>query len=321
MAKVSGKHWSDFWQKYVPARVPSKGLSPVHISATYSLEIASGGNLVKLNALRWSGFDSRENVKRGIVKDFSIESRQRLQRLLASINQDVAGLPTFLTLTYPFEYSLQWEVWKRDLDVFFRSFRRKWPRAWGVWRLEFQKRGAPHFHLLLWDGPIIEEPMEVYSPKKKKMVWIGNPGNENNKELFQWFSSTWYRVVGSGDGKHLKAGTRIEPIQSWNGVFYYTSKYLAKMTEGNFVPEGYAGRYWGIINKSLFPIDIRMLEISEGAFLGIKRVLQERLEEKLKRKIELFPNEGITTFMDNEGAISLLESALINSYENIDVPF
>jgi hypothetical protein len=64
-----------------------------------------------------------------------------------------------------------------------------------------------------------------------------------------------------------------------------------------------------------------MLEISEGAFLGIKRVLQERLEEKLKRKIELFPNEGITTFMDNEGAISLLESALINSYENIDVPF
>ena len=58
------------------------------------------------------------------------------------------------------------------------------------------------------------------------MLWLPIPGTKNakNKEIFEWISATWYRIVGSGDEKHLKAGTRIEPIETWGGVIYYICK-------------------------------------------------------------------------------------------------
>jgi hypothetical protein len=201
-------------------------------------------------------------------------------------------------------------VWKRDLDTFIKALRAKYPRAWGVWRLEFQKRGAPHFHILLWDGPVIEDVLHLYSVKKKRWIWVGDTKNSNNRELFNWISSTWFRVVGSGDAKHLRAGTRTEPIQSWNGVVYYISKYLAKLTEDGFVPEGFAGRFWGVINKDAFPIEYYKWNISEGEFYKLRRMMRKRLEKKFKKKIECHGDDGLTMYMENEECVRLLEWAI-----------
>ena len=84
----------------------------------------------------------------------------------------------------------------------------------GVMVLEFQERGAPHFHLLYNDVEL-----------DKKAV-----------------SLAWYRIVDSGDEKHLKAGTSVEHLRNQHAAESYVSKYLhsymAKFDQKG-VPEEY----------------------------------------------------------------------------------
>jgi hypothetical protein len=92
--------------------------------------------------------------------------------------------------------------------------------------MEFQRRGAPHFHLMLFDAPFIDR---------------------------SWLSLAWFRCVGSWDWKHLKAGTNIEGVHGAGEtarVVAYVSKYMAKVyvrqsTSGSDT----IGRVWGIWNK------------------------------------------------------------------------
>jgi hypothetical protein len=307
--RVKRKRWSDFWQKRVTVEVP-KGLSTFHIRSFPVLEIASGGSLVQLKGVSVRHDESSLEVSpRGEIRDFSRASRRRLQRLLAQVDKNRAGLPTFLTLTYPGEYSGDWKRWKRDLKAFIEALIRKYPSVYGVWRLEFQKRGAPHYHFLLWDGPVLQDVTEC--EKDDRIIWIHNPANQENQKMFKWFAKTWYRIVGSGDEKHLAAGTRVEAIQSWNGVIHYASKYLAKLGSGEFVPQGFAGRYWGCVQKRLIPIDVHSWRINEErTFIKIKRVIRKMLEKKVRYKIKIPLPNGISAFMANDASLKLLEWGL-----------
>lgn len=333
-------------EKLHESRKSPQGLSTGHISSSLSLEVASGGSLVKLTGIRRTLDDKpeNENTKRGVITVFTRKARQRLLRVIASIDVKRAGLPTFLTLTYPGEYSLDWRVWKRDLDRMATKIRRRWSGSWGLWRLEFQKRGAPHFHFLLWDGPVVEDVMKVWSNKKRPRpgwVFIGDRKNKNNQELFKWVSDSWFDVVGSGDERHRKAGSRIEPIQTWNGVVYYVSKYIAKTDENNGpsdaiwrchgracksdlcggdeskCPYGEStgaavleaekfGRYWGYVKKDSFPIEIIKWDLTDAAFNKIKRVIKRKIEKTLGKSISCVPYEGLTTYMSNDEAQKLL---------------
>lgn len=66
----------------------------------------------------------------------------------------------------------------------------------------------------------------------------------------EWLSVNWYEVVGSCDRRHLKAGTRVEEVQSWSGVTAYAAKYLSKETMEEV---GSVGRYWGVFNRECIP--------------------------------------------------------------------
>jgi len=76
--------------------------------------------------------------------------------------------------------------------------------------------------------------------------------------LQTWVSRAWYEAVGSGDDKHLRAGTSVEQVRSWRGVASYTSKYIAKQ-QGQFVNVATGeqlriGRWWGVWNADRWPI-------------------------------------------------------------------
>jgi len=135
-------------------------------------------------------------------------------KLMARIDRG-APYPLFVTLTYPEEYP-DVETAKRHLRAWLMRLKRAAPRAGWVWRMEFQERGAPHFHLLIWGVPFLDK---------------------------EWVSRTWYEVVSSGDPKHLRAGTRVERVWSWRGVLSYAAKYMTKDDDGP-VPE-WTGRVWG----------------------------------------------------------------------------
>jgi len=204
------------------------GLSTVHISP--QVELYSGASYLKVTreghkkqAEKGAGGKKGKKVKRGKISGFSRKSRKRMIQELSKIRRD--SLPVMVTLTYPEAYSDNPKDWKNDLDNFLRRLARKFPRAAGVWKLEPQKRGAPHFHLLVWGAGYIE--------------------------LLLWVSRAWFQVVKSGDIRHLHAGTRVEMVKSLSGSRWYASKYLGKEVDG----EGwqYPGRWWGIFQREKLP--------------------------------------------------------------------
>jgi hypothetical protein len=210
------------------------GLSTSHISPIDHtlkekkpyVEFWYGGSKIKVH----NGMSANRQAGGGVrgLATFSQNSRRRLMRKIAEMKR--GNRPVFVTLTYPKEYSENYQDWKRDLDTFGKRFMRRFPKGAYIWKLEFQKRGAPHYHLLVW--------------------------GVKYADLLEWVSSNWFHTVGSNDQKHLLAGTRVEKIRSYKGVMAYASKYMTK--EEN---KAGVGRFWGVIGRSNLPV-ARMMRLN-----------------------------------------------------------
>jgi len=199
--------------------------------------------------------------KRGKITGFSSASRRRLLKTLFSLTEYPEH---FITLTYPKEFPLDSRKWKRDIDTFEKALKRAFPRAWFVWKLEPQKRGAPHFHLL-------------GSFRQTSLTY---------RALCEWLSYTWYRIVGSGDVKHLKAGTNIKLPDSKVAVRKYISKYTGKTFTLDDLPDcwGEPGRFWGIIGRANFPKrDALYLDLDFNEFVQVRRFLKRWLRSIARR--------------------------------------
>lgn len=61
----------------------------------------------------------------------------------------------------------------------------------------------------------------------------------------------WYRIVGSGDVRHLRAGTQVAQVRSMRGVASYCAKYMSKTVWG--ADWEHPGRFWGILNRDALP--------------------------------------------------------------------
>ena len=155
---------------------------------------------------------------RGEVSEFSWRSRKRLA--FVASNTDIM-FTSMLTLTYPRQFPNDGKDVKRNLNAFLVALRRKTPEVSMLWFLEFQRRGAPHIHIML-RGVRVWRPMQL------------------------WASETWHRIVDSGDLRHLAAGTRLERVRNPNGARNYAVKYAYKMRQ-KVVPPDYrnVGRFWG----------------------------------------------------------------------------
>jgi len=163
---------------------------------------------------------------RGTITNFSCGSGIRMRRYLRECLPEYKHM---VTLTYPEGYPSDGTTVKNHLRRFLQEVRRWDKRDYGIsagteahssfWFLEFQKRGAPHFHIFL-----------NRCPRK------------------EWVSSTWYRIVDSEDIRHLQAGTRTEKLIAGRaGTISYATKYAAKL-EQKSVPKDYenVGRFWGV---------------------------------------------------------------------------
>lgn len=189
------------------------------------LGTVTGVTLYKCDVVvrRTGGRRNHDPPPRGDVVHFSYKARQRLAFVAA--NTPVRFL-TMITLTYPSEYSNDGLAVKRHFREFLQFCRRDLGTPFYLWFLEFQRRGAPHLHLLL-DWPL---------PRSRQAV----------QAVRFRVASTWYRIVGSGDEKHLAAGTRTERLRSSEGGARYAVKYACKMRQ-KVVPVQYqnVGRFWG----------------------------------------------------------------------------
>jgi len=159
----------------------------------------------------------------------------------------------FITLTYPDAYPGDWRQWKAQLDNWLLRLRRRLPLAAGAWKLEPQIRGAPHFHLLVVGAPFIAK---------------------------DWLSQSWYEVVGSGDPKHLDAGTQVQLARSHRGVVAYAAKYTAKAQRLPASWQEGVGRWWGVFNRRGLGIEWQQFPLWDYHYYALVRVARHLIAHR-----------------------------------------
>ena len=219
---------------------------------------------------------------RGKVRGFSKASRRNLLRHLASINRrafrSFKGQLISVTLTYPHEYPEDSQVCQGHLKAFRKRLERKYGVFAAFWRMGIQKRGAFHFHLLL------------FVPRSFGRL----------DALRSFISSAWYEVCGRVSEGHLRAGTHVEQIRNWKQATSYAERYLAKEEE---FPEGLeTGRIWGVWNEELLPIEWEMVEISLRDAYKIRRMFR-----KLAKRRGTGSLRRLTVFVRYENVVRLLQ--------------
>lgn len=170
-------------------------------------------------------------------------SRQSWGRMVCKMSRLTAT--GFATLTYPRywrEAAGSPQESKAALNAFHRELRRHWPCTGGIWVLEFQARGAPHYHL-----------------------WTTGEEPEDWQAASDWVRDAWMR---RGGGK----------ISNWEPVRYpdAAARYAAKESAGkgkayqkDSPPNWNPGRFWGEFGEpGLSPVIEGQITGSKLAELG-----------------------------------------------------
>lgn len=204
--------------------------------------------------------------KRGVIRLWSLQSRLRAYWAIVALPWPtmLGGVDClFLTLTYPADYPRDGRQWQAHL----REFRRRlgsWGFTAGVWKREHQRRGAPHFHI--W----AVAPIPSW---ERPDGWL--------RAFREWVSREWFEVVGSGDAKHLLAGTQAKLLPPGQSAVGYFKAYLCKPGEGkeyqHKLPDDVerAGRWWGVWGRpaGFFP-HWRRRKLSLEQFHQLRRTLR-----------------------------------------------
>lgn len=129
------------------------------------------------------GLDDDGPRGRGRVTSWSQRSRSKMTERLNSLDYTPMvsrGAPALLTVTYPGEW-LAVAPNSATCTKHVRALMHRYRRAWGesmiaVWKREFQRRGAPHYHFLM------VPPTGV---------------SKDGRPFRQWLADEWVAIVGA----------------------------------------------------------------------------------------------------------------------------
>lgn len=158
----------------------------------------------------------RQRARRSAILGCSTASMRNLRFTIDNCNATFTGM---VTLTYPKEWPLTGRKCKEHLRAWFERLRR---RGWMeenslIWFLEFQSRGAPHFHCLVTG-------------------WI------SKKEV----ANDWAEITEGVE----KSCSRVEQLRKPHAAAAYAAKYAAKMDQKATPPDfQWPGRFWGVVGK------------------------------------------------------------------------
>lgn len=193
--------------------------------------IEAQGSLLRMSLMDAKKVRANRPAIRKRITGFSASSRRRLLRFMARLKTRKIRA-TFITLTFSGEVSN--DEAKKALKRLFMRVRRAFPSASGIWRMERQKRGTIHFHLLMFNLPFWEQ------------------GN---------LQETWESCT-----REQRSIVDIRLVHGTKSVMAYVSKYIAKRAgeDGSASLDNVSyqhaedgetgGRCWGYINKELLPL-------------------------------------------------------------------
>ncbi|MFJ9448653.1 hypothetical protein ACIRRH_43740 [Kitasatospora sp. NPDC101235] len=219
------------------------------------------------------------------VFEWSRKSRARMILRMAELDWaplfEIPGrIPAMVTLTYPGEWESvagDGKEVKRHLVTFLKRYERAWGgRIVGVWKLEFQRRGAPHFHILMVPphGSAGALERELHAIRTAEWKSAKQAGLDAGRRPYRraplgdalsfptWLSLVWADVVDHQDPeerrKHEAAGTGIDYAEGMKAsdpkrlAMYFAKhgSYAAKEYQHE-VPDLWKrpgkgpGRFWG----------------------------------------------------------------------------
>jgi hypothetical protein len=180
---------------------------------------------------------------RGVVHGFSRQSRGRLLRTLAKLDRAVVSRALFVTLTYPASKLVTFASSKLHLRSFAMRLQRKFVRSSVIWRLELQKNGQIHFHLIVTGARFIPH---------------------------EWVRRSWAEIIYGGDGDEY-VRTETKRVVSFKEALGYAAKYAAKLPDCEAADT--EGRVWGIYGRRNLPIRLLQLELDAGGEARLARAI------------------------------------------------
>ena len=229
-----------------------------------------------------------ERKKRGAIKHFSKRARFRLFEFLAKIDNNLKIQPLFVSLTYHHGHQNSNLKTKNQLHNFLVQLRNFDPDVQFIWRFEYQKRGAPHYHLIIFPGPT-----EHYQNETSYSITI---------------SKIWHFVADPTSRKHVEYGCKVVTIHSYREACCYLSKYIAK--ENIELADHNEGKFYG--NSRNLPIKIHKIvgHFDEESAVLIKKLFNWMKENgRGKYADERYMNicSDFTVFIDKSDFLEMVD--------------
>jgi hypothetical protein len=232
---------------------------------------------------------AHKSYNRSSITNYSMKSRKRFFEALLTMDWEKISVNTIreLTLTYPAIYPKDGVVLKSQFDAFAKRLKRfgsEYGQIAFAWKLEFQKRGAPHFHLII----ITRFPIPLNT-------------------LREWALTSWSDFVGkwihsldqysdeeklSAIEKHRKAGIEADCVRkSKHGLVCYLAWYIGKekgkaKEHQHVVPAEFqnVGRWWGFYGKNTGLLHFRKetAALTEEQFLDLENKIKKTWEDNGK---------------------------------------
>lgn len=252
--------------------------------------VETNGNVVKLRNIQIP--PNKSNSTRSEIVNYSHKSRKRLRESLQAIDWSSIekGRIAEITLTYHNNYKKDGKEIKNHLNKLIRDLIYNYSNCVIIWKMEYQKRGAPHFHLIM----ITEESVELgdYLILKKGSFHYYDRTNksylkEGKDGLRSYIQMKWNKITEE-DTKNFNSGIEVEPVKNPTGLPHYLVKYVAKEQKFNekdyqhSLPEWIqnAGRWWGIRNKDKLNIHPKRFRISPYTFEELIRTADQYWRDK-----------------------------------------
>lgn len=211
------------------------------------------------------------NPPRGKVLTFSRASRLNLSRQLATILVEQQAYTMALTLPGQFEHlSPAWVklCFRRLCDQYTAKANRDgvFEKVGFYWKQELQKRGALHFHLLLYgieSGP--DSPVRSWIIRTWNDLICCHPGTApGDKEKHRWFHS------------------RADNFQAVKDMHNYFAKYLGKAEMDMIAKDPIPGRWWGLCNRKVIPYaSCSELQVPERFAIYCQRITRRIKKERI----------------------------------------
>lgn len=213
-------------------------LAPADVNRIYPVESVDfyGKGLVKVNRNSLlSPSDTPPGGGKKPIRYLSAKSRSYLAFVVAATDVKFYSM---LTLTYGEPYPADGQVCKAQLNTLLTTLRNDTPDFSYLWVIEFQKRGALHYHILTNVQKPGKNTRERVAEKWARISSPARWSSNTSEAVNEAYIANTYKVH-----KHEKTW---EVLREEDGAAKYMTKYALK-AEQKVVPEHFSnvGRYFG----------------------------------------------------------------------------